>query len=358
MSSKLAHLFRGSFLCMSLLTGLVIPTQAQSAAPVFASRPALIQSAGALLTDTNVVTLADLGLSEIHLTGPYDSSYFAFGMPADWKLTSGTAITLYLTVALTMGVQGQQTMGQNYTPTAGGGSLTVSINDTTLAVMPLEQLGDTQTTIGIPLSAFTSSRADGRSIVGLVLDARYSCLVFEQMNVIIRTSSSLTLPHDMTQPSTDLVNFPRPIYQNSFVADSALLVIPDKPSAAELQAALTVAAGLGNLSQNNLALDLTTFGKLTPTQTADNHIILIGKAGSLPVLQQLQLPLPVNGGQFQLEAGGQGDGLIEMINSPWSASHNVLVVSGNTDQGTIKAAQALTTGVIRPNRAPNLAVVQ
>jgi hypothetical protein len=81
---------------------------------------------------------------------------------------------------------------------------------------------------------------------------------------------------------------------------------------------------------------------------------MVGNASSLPTLYQLVLPLSITDGVFN----GAGDaGVLQMIVSPWSAERVVLVVSGNNDQATIKAAQALSTGVIRSHNQPNLALI-
>ncbi|MBI1794933.1 MAG: cellulose biosynthesis cyclic di-GMP-binding regulatory protein BcsB [Chloroflexi bacterium] len=361
MRKKFASLLLVSIVFISFLMSQVISVQAQGAITPSVSFPLTARQFKPLAADPNIVTWDILGQSETRLVGPYDSNYFAFGLPADWKLTGGTQLNLSLAVTISTGVQGQATATSNQNPyggTVGGGTLTVILNSTALAVLPLDQTGEIQRSIPIPVEAFKSDRGDGRMVVGFILNSGFSCYLYDQMNVIIRTSSFFTLPHDLVSPSTSLVNFPRPLYQNSFIPDSALIVIPDKPSSGELQAAMTIASGLGNLTSGALSLDLTTLSKLTADQQAKSNLILVGNAASMPVLGQLQLPLPVSGGQFQLASDSPDDGLVQMINSPWSSANVVLAVSGNTDQGTIKAAQAVSTGVIRANKAPNLAVVQ
>ena len=364
MSKQFIKLLIVLTLFVSILIGPAGTVNAQSISPATTSVLDVKQKNIGLVSDPNVVTWEMLGLNEIQLDGPYDATYFSFGLPADWKLIEGATLNLSLGVFVNAGVQNQSTPavagpGQPYSTGAiGGGTLTVYLNNTTLAVLPLDQVGEVERTIQIPIEAFTSANNDGSIEVSIVLDSGASCYNFYQMNVVIRTSSYFTLPHELIQPSTSLVNFPRPIYQNSFIPSSALIVIPDQPSAAELQAALTVATGLNKLSYGTVAIDMVTLGKLTPEQEAANHLIFVGNSASLPILGQLQLPFPVDGGQFKVSGGGSDDGLVEMVNSPWNNANVILVVSGNTDQGTIKAAQAVSTGVFRPNKFPNLAVVQ
>ncbi len=347
-------------LCLILLAGLVVSVQAQAVPPTptvspapgaVAPTPTVQQSA-----NPNEVSLAQLRQSEIQLNGPYDAYSFSFALPADWKLTDGAGIDIALGASFNLPVVQSQS---NTTVFAGGGTVTVLLNNAILAVVPINSVGEIQAHFAIPLSAFITTRTDGRMLLSFVLNSGYSCLVNgEHMIVFIHPTSTLTLPHDSVAPSTSLLNFPRPIFQNSFVPDSALVVVPDQPSAAELQAALTVAAGLGNLTQNNLILTTTTMSNFKAEAAATNHLILVGKAGSLPMFQQLNLATPIVSNQFQVPGAGSDDGLVEMIDSPWSSAHVILIVSGNTDQGIIKAAQAVSTGVLRPNKSDNFAVIQ
>jgi hypothetical protein len=115
---------------------------------------------------------------------------------------------------------------------------------------------------------------------------------------------------------------------------------------------------LGNFSANALGLDLVTISQLTDAQKAASNLIFVGKAASIPTLAELTLPLQDNNGSFAFPDGSQDNGVIQMVNSPWAIKNVVLVVSGNTDVGTLKAAQAVSTGVFQENTSPNLAIVE
>jgi cellulose synthase operon protein B len=57
-------------------------------------------------------------------------------------------------------------------------------------------------------------------------------------------------------------------------------------------------------------------------------------------------------------AGSQpDDGFIQMAVSPWNPARVVLYAGGNTDAGVVKAAQAVSTGLIQPGSQPNLAII-
>ena len=369
MSKQLAKFLLVIGSCLILLLNLVVSVNAQTPTPTPTpyptSTPIGFQEPLTLTQDSNTVTWSQLKQSEIRLLGPYDSTAFSFGIPANWKLTEGTKLNLSLGVYINATqVIGTSTLGEtgqylNLSPDmSAGGTLTVLLNNIVLEEIPLNQVGDFTKTIPIPLEAFSSIRADGRMVLNFILDTAVTCRSYYQLNLTIRTQSNIVLPHELILPDTNLANFPQPIYQNSFMVDSAILVIPDQPTADEIRAALTMAAGLGNLSNSNLILDMATQSTLTTEQIIASHLIFVGKASSFSLPNELEFPLPFNGGKIQMEGGNPEDGFIQMINSPWNDSQVILLVTGNTDQGVVMASQALSTGVIRPGSSPNLAVVQ
>jgi hypothetical protein len=337
MNKQLVRLLISLITLSIITTSMVAPAQAQE-------------------LDLTNVTFEQLGQSEIDLIGPYDSTYFLFAIPADWIIINEPELNLSLGVSFNEAIENQPDNAD-----VSSGTLSVRFNGDVLTVIPLFEIGEHEIKIPIPLDAFTSNRDDGRMELRFSLDNRVSCYgdnIRAHMSVFIHPNSYITLPHDFVLPNTSLEIFPRPIFQNSFVEDSAVLVIPDQPTAAELQAAITVASGMGSITSNRLLLDMTTLSKITPEHAASNHLIYVGNASSLTTLEIFDLPQPYINNRFEIFEGDPDDGVIQMINSPWSTAHVILVVSGNTDQGTIKAAQALSTGFFLTSLSPNLAIIR
>ena len=333
MKKQLSTIFWSFLLCMVLLATTMSNSYAQTAA------------------SSDAVTLAQLGKSEISLTGPFDTSTVSFGVPADWKFAGDAQLDLNITTTFNSAALGDSL-------SAYGGTLAISFNRVTVATLALDQIGTFDYTVSIPANLLVSARADGLMELKFTLNSGISCVANQHMNVIISASSRTTFLHEEQRPDTALINFPRPIVQSSIFPDTALVVIPDQPTAVELQSAFTVIAGLGNLSSGNLGLEIVPVGQLTDAQKANSHLIFVGKAASLPVLAELALPLGVQKGAFTFSDGGEDNGAVQMVNSPWSIKNVVLAVNGNTDLGTLKAAQAVSTGVFQQNTSPNLAVVQ
>ncbi|MEW5828990.1 MAG: cellulose biosynthesis cyclic di-GMP-binding regulatory protein BcsB [Chloroflexota bacterium] len=333
MNKKLPSPAIALMLLITLLAASFIPAQAQ--APL----------------EDGIITVGQLEGSEILLLGPYDTETLYFGLPADWSMTGDAQLDLNVTAAFNAAAVGNA-------PAVFGGLLTVRFNRNTVAILPISNAGTFDLNVTIPQALLVSPRPDGRMELRFELDSGISCQANQHMNLVINTGSRLAFAYEKVQPGTDLINFPRPIFQDTIFPDSATIVIPDQPSAAELQSALTVAAGLGNLTSSELGLGLTTASQLSQAQQASDHIIFVGKAGSLPQLAELDLALAAANGSFAPAGGSPDDGVVQMANSPWNVSRVVLVVSGNSDAAVVKAAQAVSTGVLQSNSAPNLAVIE
>lgn len=300
----------------------------------------------------DTISFFQIRQTDIQLFGPYDVELLSFGLPADWRLTGASELTLEINVSLS--TLSGTAIGDQIAGT--GGTLRVEYNREIIGSFPLTQNGDVSQRILIPLELMKSVREDNKQEIVFELDSGFSCLINQQMTVTIRTSSNFIFQHEEILPDVSLAKFPFPIYQASVYPDKALIVVPDEPTADELQSAMIVSGGLGKLTNMRLAIDLTTAGKLSPEQMAAENLIFVGKASSFPGLDQLQFPLPFVGGKAQ--SVDVDDGIVQMINSPWNSGRVILLVSGNSDEGVLKASQAVSTGTLRSNTSSNLSIIQ
>lgn len=319
-----------------------------------------VQPAGAQVIDGNtfesgVVTFFNLGEDELNLNGPFDSTRITFGIPSNWNLTGDAELEIFLGVSFSNLETGETTnLGS-----LSGGSLTVIMNDFVLGAVQLSNVGEFSTTFKIPLDALQSRRDDGLMQLDLVLETGFDCDFSQSTLVIVHSSSRFTLPHEIIALDTNFINFPRPLYSRSFVPDSVIVVLPDQPTSGEVQAALTLGAGLTNLTGSGFNMSLLLASQLTPELQEANHLIFIGTPGSLSgLLSQVILPSSIENDLYQIAGIEAEDGVIQMVRSPWSEGHVILVVSGNDDVGVQKAAQVITSGVIRSGPFSNVSVVK
>jgi len=339
---------------MSILLSLAVmatPASAQAIRPGFSSAGTDTPSLPTV-DAANELTFSQLGKGEQYLQGPYDSLGMVFSLPSSWELTSGATLDLLFSTSFnSLNASGTSPSQVN------GGSVTITFNGVTISHLQITQIGDLYEQIAIPDSALQPRRLDGRYEINLSLDSGLTCDVNQQLTMIIKPESRFILPHQEITPATDLSKFPEPFSMDPAWPDSAMIVLPDQPTAMELQSAMTIGAGMSNLT-GSVTFSLTTESKLSEAERASNHLIMVGKAASLPSLAKLSLVAPVSGSGFNLPSSSPSDGIIQMIASPWNGAKVVLVVSGATDEAVLKASQAISTGTIIPAEQPNLAVVE
>lgn len=321
------------------LLGIPVSWAQTSPTPVPAAAPA------AVTLPADQVTLEQLGLSATPLRGPYDSQRIFFSLPANWAVAS--ALELYLSFDVITNRVGR----------ANFGVLEVSVGDQLVTTLPITAVGRQTARVLLPAGLF-AGHVDNRYSLLFFLNAGWSCDSDEDIQIALQPESYLVVTHAEAVPALDLSLFPWPFYQRSFITDTLTLVMPDQPSAGDVRAALTVAAGLGKLTSGNLALDVVPLADLTADQRASQNLAFVGQAAAFPELASLALPAPLGAAGLTAPGLGAEDGVVQLAHSPWNPAGTLLVVSGNSETGVLKAAQALGTGpLLTAGRQAALAVI-
>ena len=241
-----------------------------------------------------------------------------------------------------------------------GASLNVSFNRSQIALIPLTAGQNIVYDIPIPPAALSPRLDDGRHVLELLLDADTDCdpNLLHQTSISISSASQFTFPYTEQTPAINLEQLPRPIFQRDSVYPiEAILIVPDQPSAQEMQAALIAAAGLGRMSDSQLPFSLVNSSQITEETLTASNLIFLGKAENLSLLRDVELPAPLSTDGFDTQGGQPDDGILQIAVSPWNTGRALMVVSGNTDAGVVKAAQALSYGSIQTVSDTNLAIV-
>ena len=314
-------------------------------------------------TELNAFTFQQLRLNPITLTGPLSNAVVPFGLPAHWvpngkaqlRLSFSTVSPGFQEVRSAEGVSGTTPVGGVATPSRQAGNLKVSLNDTLLASVPLNANGARTVAIDIPAQLFTATQAGAAQALSFQLEDLEQCSKNDQTQIVIQPSSVFVVPHQVAPVLRDLRLLPYPLLQRSLTPDEAVIVVPDKPSAQELQAALNVAAGLGRMTGGALSVRLVRVGALDEATRSTAHLILIGKPAAMPLLKSIKLPLALNGAGF--DAATPDNGVLQMTESPWNPQKVVLVVSSATDAGVALAGKALGSGNVRASKLNDLALI-
>src|SRR5215207_3302842 len=228
-----------------------------------------------------------LSQSEIGLQGPLDTRSFRFNLPATWELLEGGQLHLNFDVSFNAGSAVGESSSQ---PIAG--YLQVTLNNTPLGTITLDNRGENTVDLTIYLSTWKLKDPTASHDLEFNLRSPGPCNTTSMtnasplagLNVVVHPTSYFLLPHRAAPMAADLRRLPYPIYQDSFVADKALLVIPDHPTELELQAAFMTSAVFGRLSDGNLGLETSTLSTLDPARSAGSHIIFVGQPAAFPQL--------------------------------------------------------------------------
>jgi hypothetical protein len=296
----------------------------------------------------NVFTFGELGYSERIMLSPYDSATMLFGLPPTWQLIEGGKI--FLRYSFSFNGTNQSLLG---------GTLLIYFNNTLVDTIYLDQVGEFTKEINIPVSALTSSSADGRHYIGLFFDASINCSEQDiNSNLIISASSEVVFAYTNTPPQIDLSKFPAPLYlPSSLVNVPATIIIPDQPSSLELQSALAVSAGLGALTSDDFDLNMVSIGELSNDSRIANNLIFVGLPASLPILQNTLLPVPPAGSGIPINGVDVNDGIIQMALSPWNPTRVIMYIGGNSEQGLLKAASVIGSESIFTSGRPDIVLV-
>lgn len=343
----------GIFVLLCAIGMVIAPAPLFAQDPTATPSPALTGTpAPAPVPASDVVTFTQLAFKEKTLRGPFDATNIALNLPADWRVTAGARVELALNVVFSgSGVPLRPGITSSSTAQAGrlfGGSLEIDFNNTTIATVLLEKEGEQVVSVPIPAELFAIPTRSNRHRLQISLDSAVDCDFDWHTTIVVRTTSRFVLPHDLVSPNTDLRLLPRSLYQGTFMPETALIVVPDKPTAGELQAALSISAGLGRMSGGKLGITLVPAGRLTRDAQSTTNLIFVGNANDFAMLDGVALDAP----DAQAD-----DGIVQIAISPWNPLRLIIFAGGNNDIAVTKAGQALSTGVIKAGAQPNRAIV-
>jgi len=176
----------------------------------------------------------------------------------------------------------------------------------------------------------------GRNTLAFALNTGGSCEdPGARLDVSLDKGSVISFNYQQVPYPTNLGLYPFPFTENSLLEIPTTIILPNLPTANDLSAAATIAAGLGQRS-GNINLTAVTASELDPDVLENNHLIIIGTPDNNALLTELELPLDIDEGVIE-----PGFGVLEEVVSPWNEFRVVLVVSGLDDEGIGKASIAL-----------------
>lgn len=230
-------------------------------------------------------------------------------------------------------------------------TLGVEFNQIPQAVITLDESNAEPTPYQFELSDVL---APGRNNLELNLDAGDICDdKGARVDTIIYNDSYFHLEYNQVQYEPDLALYPLPFFENTFQSNTLYFVFPDEFSTVDLSAAATLTAGLSKFSGGNIDVAAISASELTDEIRTQHHLVIIGRPDTNELLAELDLPVSIDASTFS-----ETQGIVQEMVSPWNPYKMVLVVSGLSDAGVLKASQALNRQINFLGMRGPIAIVQ
>ncbi|HEY9685845.1 MAG TPA: cellulose biosynthesis cyclic di-GMP-binding regulatory protein BcsB [Coleofasciculaceae cyanobacterium] len=310
------HKLAGGSLMAGLLLGLVSPTA---------------------LAATEVVPLERLHVHDVILLPTVRSQYVArFTKPTTWQVAPSSQVVVEF--------QHSHELLPNRS------WLQIIVNDKVVKHVPLTHANENGTRLTVPLP------------VGLLKDFNTLAFRVEQhyadkcedpldksLWTQILPPTQIIFNYTPTVPQVSLAGYPYPIIDPLTYSPAKVhYVTSAQASQQELQALAFVNVHLAQQAQIHEIKTRVSFED--QPGPANEHVVFVGKGSTIPDAAKYQASFgdyALQGGQWMNRRTGQtlgnDQGLILFFQAPGSAEHTVLVVTGNSDQAVIKAAEYLTT---------------
>ncbi len=288
------------------------------------------------LAATEVVPLKRLKVNDVILLPTVSSQYQAkFTRPKTWQVSPKSAV--YLEFQHSIELQPHRSW------------LQVMVNDKVIKHIPLtpQNAEGTKMTIPLPVGLLKDFNT-----LNFRVQQHYTDHCEDPLDKSLWTqilpATRIVFDYQPVVPKVDLNAFPYPIIDELTYSPAQVQYVMDQAaSEQELQALALVNVHLAQQAQDHELKTRVAFGR--STAAPDEHAVWIGTAAHLAGMQPLVGSVgnyALQGGQWVNRQSGQplspDQGLVLFFQIPGSKSQTGLVVTGNTDEAVLKAAEYLT----------------
>jgi hypothetical protein len=350
--TALARAAARALLAAAALTAAAGAAEAQEAAAPGQQGPARVElrqpaqaappGPRALEPPTGITTLAQLGFGDARAAGPRAVQDFFFPGSGDYQVGDASMLTLELSHSNLL-IPEQS-------------SVNVVFNGRALRVLRLDasNVDPQRYTFAVPRELvrkdFNQLRLEYAMTLGQVCeDPAHPALFATVLGASQLRIDGVGSAARLAQEPPNLGAYPYPFFRTGYPrAAPVAIVVPDAPTAAELTAAVRLAADLaGRVDFESGALELSSHSALTAQALAARQLIVIGTPARQPLAGELLGAAGLAASAGQLTRDGQplapDDGVLALAVSPWNAAVRALLVSGTTDAALARAVDALTT---------------
>ncbi len=240
---------------------------------------------------TYEITLEEMGYRDATARGPSGNIYYYFSTPPDWALQAGSEIVLHINY--TVNLVNQDT----YPPAV----LQIWFNEHLLDTVNFSAPTDQIEHVPLPAELFKDATTAQLNSLKLAFVDYNDCHASTTTILTVKKTSQLRIAYQLRPLELDLARFPQPFYlARSLKTPHVRFVLPDAPQAADVRAAIIVAARLGQLTGNSVPISVTQASEYPGTVPLSDHLIVVGTPYDNDLLPRLPLPIRPTPRKLQL----------------------------------------------------------
>ncbi len=284
-------------------------------------------------------TFEELGWDDALLEGPLSSTTFSFNLPGHLRFTGDLTISLDTELILELSA-------------STTGYLRVYANGLLVDVLAIARDVDKNIKVTIPLYILRVGEQDGIQEIEFLYQ-NDDCDRDSAALLHIKNESIVTMAFAESAISTDIRNFPYPFYMDSSLPTlvETYLILPDSPNQETLLAVMNASAALGALFNGSENFQVKSWADVTPAEKENNHFVFIGQYQDFPTEVQAVTRLD--------QTVPQGNGYLELHQSPWNKSRGLFVITSNSEEGLLLASKSILYDELRiPYNFINVALIK
>lgn len=267
-----------------------------------------------------------------------------FSLPYHWMLVGNEAN--YIDLHYSIDLVRDDSLNSSLNPALP--KMEIYIDGTLLSASVPQAGSDQRIKIQIPPDVINQRTSNNHTLTIVYLNTG-NCLQNVEYVLTVHNDSSVTFGYIEPQPVLNLIDFPRPLVNDSSLfPENVYFVFPTNVNDAELEAAATLSQAIGDKGRGGAGLNILFDTDLTLDNLPSGNLIVVGQPSTNQFLstlyQETLLPTSISDQGMILSPSGHeispNDGVLQIINYDNTI---ILAVTGNSDEALVKAATALAS---------------
>lgn len=282
------------------------------------------------------------------LRSPLDAYQVDFSLPYRWVVKEGEQTFLELSYNVTLMEDSRFLSDAEVAESLP--HLEIYIDDILIeGFTPAPGFGQ-QIRIPIPAVVFDQSNSNFHTL-SLFYFRDNDCENILSSVLEINNVSTFNIDYEVAAPSLTLIDFPRPLVQDSFLKEHIYIVLPDDFTESDLSVAAVVSAAIGDQGRGNVDISTLLASEALAETLGSRNVIAVGQPNRNAFISQAygrqDFSTGLNADGSLLHPNGsqvsEEDGVLQLFAPAGLDGAVYLLVTGASEQAVEKAAYALAS---------------